>query len=169
MDTSLGAKKTIQKIKISPPKGLSQLRTLEEARDLVRTEMEKHEGLKDWTLEFSAAKSRAGSARFEQKMIRIAAGYAVLVAEEKLRDCVLHEIAHALVGPGHNHDQVWKQKALEIGCSGDRCHTTAFSTAKYLVRCAKNCFPPAERHRLPPSSVRCSFCQGKIEFALNQV
>src|SRR5262245_23186804 len=29
---------------------------------------------------------------------------------------ILHEIAHAIVGPGHGHNDVWATKAREIGC-----------------------------------------------------
>lgn len=37
------------------------------------------------------------------------------------RNTMLHEIAHALVGPSHGHDHVWKRQARAIGCTGDRC------------------------------------------------
>lgn len=37
-----------------------------------------------------------------------------------IRDTWLHEIAHALVGPDHGHDEVWRTKALAIGCDGKR-------------------------------------------------
>ena len=36
---------------------------------------------------------------------------------DHIRDTILHEIAHALVGPCHGHDAVWRQKAREIGCT----------------------------------------------------
>lgn len=35
------------------------------------------------------------------------------------KQVLLHEIAHALLGPDHGHDQVWKDKALQIGCRPD--------------------------------------------------
>jgi hypothetical protein len=40
--------------------------------------------------------------------------------EDEVKDTILHEIAHGLT-PGHNHDSVWRRKALEIGCNGERC------------------------------------------------
>lgn len=33
-------------------------------------------------------------------------------------DTVAHEVAHALVGPAHGHDAVWRRKAVELGGSG---------------------------------------------------
>ena len=40
---------------------------------------------------------------------------------EEVRDTILHEIAHALVGPGHGHDAVWKRQCIEIGARPVRC------------------------------------------------
>ena len=37
-----------------------------------------------------------------------------------VRFIILHEIAHALVGPGHDHDEIWKAKDLSIGGKGER-------------------------------------------------
>ena len=35
--------------------------------------------------------------------------------ESEVKDLILHEIAHALVGCQHGHDHVWKAKCREIG------------------------------------------------------
>lgn len=37
--------------------------------------------------------------------------------EEDIKDTVLHEIAHAIVGGKHHHDCVWKACCNKIGCS----------------------------------------------------
>ena len=34
---------------------------------------------------------------------------------EEIRNTILHEIAHALVGNENGHNLVWKKKALELG------------------------------------------------------
>src|SRR5215471_13596338 len=40
-----------------------------------------------------------------------------------------HEIAHAIVGPNHGHDQVWTEKHLEMGGDGQPCgHFTIDAT-----------------------------------------
>ena len=44
-----------------------------------------------------------------------------LHSDDEVLDTILHEIAHALVGPQHGHDAVWRAKAREIGCTGERC------------------------------------------------
>jgi hypothetical protein len=40
---------------------------------------------------------------------------------EEIVDTILHEIAHALVGPRHGHDTVWKAKCTDIGARPERC------------------------------------------------
>lgn len=41
---------------------------------------------------------------------------------EEVNDLILHEIAHALVGGDHGHDEVWKAKCVEIGARPERCY-----------------------------------------------
>ena len=43
---------------------------------------------------------------------------------EESKDVVLHEIAHALTGPGHGHDWAWKQKCVLVGARPERCYTS---------------------------------------------
>ena len=44
-----------------------------------------------------------------------------------LVDTLLHEIAHAIVGPGHAHDAVWQTAARRIDCKAKRCSTVTHS------------------------------------------
>lgn len=84
--------------------------------------LEKH-GLNDWRFEFNRAKKRFGFCRPSAKLISTSQHLALLNDESILTNHLLHEIAHALVGASHGHDYVWKRKAMEIGCNGERCYT----------------------------------------------
>ena len=77
--------------------------------------------LTDWRVEFDGAKRRAGVCRFAEQVIGLSGPLTELHSEAEVRDTVLHEIAHALVGPAHAHDAVWRDIARRIGCSGRRC------------------------------------------------
>lgn len=91
-----------------------------EAR-LLATALMHHHGLGDWRLVFDNAKTRAGVCRPGRREIGLSRVLTGLHSESEVRDTILHEIAHALVGVGHGHDAVWRAKATEIGCSGARC------------------------------------------------
>lgn len=90
------------------------------ARRLARDLMTRH-GLSGWRLVFDNAKTRAGVCRYDREEIGLSRPLVLLHDEEQVRDTVLHEIAHALTGPRHGHDRVWRATARRIGCSGERC------------------------------------------------
>ncbi|ABL83305.1 MULTISPECIES: SprT family zinc-dependent metalloprotease [unclassified Nocardioides] len=93
---------------------------LEAARRLGRELLDQH-GLTTWTLVLDRAKQRAGVCRHARREIGLSAPLTTLHPEPEVRDTILHEIAHALVGPRRGHDEVWRAAALRIGCSGQRC------------------------------------------------
>ncbi|NJC71645.1 SprT family zinc-dependent metalloprotease [Planosporangium thailandense] len=93
---------------------------LDEARELAVGLMAEH-GLSGWRLVFDEAKTRAGVCRPDTREIGLSRPLTRLYDREQVRDTVLHEIAHALVGTRHGHDRVWRATALRIGCSGTRC------------------------------------------------
>ena len=93
---------------------------LTRARQLATTLMARH-GLRGWRLVFDDAKTRAGVCRFAEREIGLSRPLISLYEAEHVTETVLHEIAHALAGPGHAHDRVWRATARRIGCSGERC------------------------------------------------
>ena len=88
-----------------------------------------------WVFGFDLANSRAGVCRYAERRIDLSVSYGLAATRGEIEDTVLHEIAHAIVGPKHNHDVVWKAKAREIGCAGERCHRVQHSTPKWIGEC----------------------------------
>lgn len=96
---------------------------LGECKKLVDAELIKF-GLKEkgWSFCWISAKRELGHCNYFKKQICLSMDFVMLdgVTEYNIKDTILHEIAHALVGVNHNHDLVWIRKAIEIGCSGER-------------------------------------------------
>jgi hypothetical protein len=114
-------------------------------------------GLADWTVVLTRAKKQAGICRFARREIGLSAPITVLEDEAEVRDTILHEIAHALVGPRHGHDAVWRAKALEIGCSGRRCATGEGVPGTWVGTCPAG--HQVRRHRRPVRVVSCPVCR----------
>lgn len=96
-------------------------------------------GLDDWDIFLDSSKRRAGMCDYEMKRLYFSM-YFILNTDlcfNKKIDVVLHEIAHALVGPGHDHDNIWRQKALDIGSSGNEF--VEFNLVKPLITQKCNC------------------------------
>ncbi len=117
-------------------------------------------GLSDWFLALDRAKTRAGVCRPAKREISLSAHLTELHPESEVRDTILHEIAHALVGPSHGHDAVWRATALGIGCSAQRCSSAdapAISGA-WLGTCPQG--HSTTRHRAPTRVSICTVCRG---------
>lgn len=91
-----------------------------EAVSMARRLVREH-GLEGWVVKLDRAKTRAGVTKFATRTIGLSKPLTMLHDEAAVRDTILHEIAHALVGPRHGHDAVWRETAQRIGCSGERC------------------------------------------------
>ena len=119
---------------------------------------------KGWRFSFDRAKRRAGSCKFSKKEITIAKAYAEQQEGMEIKNTILHEIAHALVGSQHGHSQIWRKKAKEIGCDASRCHHIVFSKPKYVLTCYNRCFE-VSRYRVNQSFMQskiCSKCNSKL-------
>jgi predicted SprT family Zn-dependent metalloprotease len=97
---------------------------LSDVRDLALRLMTEH-GLHGWSLQFSKSCRVFGHCSYKKQQITLSAPLSALNTETRVRNTILHEVAHALVGPGHKHNKFWKQKAITIGCDGERCYDSS--------------------------------------------
>jgi predicted SprT family Zn-dependent metalloprotease len=77
--------------------------------------------VRGWRLEFRNFANRLGCCSSQHKIIAINAYYAENNEEGVVLDTLVHEVAHALVGPVRGHDLVWKAMALKLGCIPSAC------------------------------------------------
>ena len=115
-------------------------------------------GLVGWRVELDGAKRRAGVCRYAERVIGLSAPMTRVHSEDLVRDTVLHEIAHALVGAEHGHDAVWRRTAVRIGASGERCVSTDAPTVigAWIGVCAAG--HVRDRHRRPERVLSCVQC-----------
>lgn len=129
---------------------------------MARSLMVEH-GLSGWTFKWDGAKRRAGQCNYTKRTISLSRPLTALHDESKVRDTVLHEIAHALVGAGNGHNGVWRRKAIEIGSDGKRCFASDPSeqpAPNWIAKCPQGHLAGARYRRpkngQPMSCARCS-------------
>ena len=125
---------------------------LDEIERLANRLMLKHNlPIAGWRFKFDMSKRRFGVCKYRSKTIGLSAPLCLLNDMANITDTILHEIAHALVGNAHGHDWVWKQKALEIGCNGNRCYDSSEVVqpkGKYIAICP-SCNYTYNRYKQP--------------------
>lgn len=92
---------------------------LNDARTMADTMIEHYE-LDGWVFRFDNAQRRLGLCVYSRKTISMGRVYVVAADLEHVRQTMLHEIAHALLGPAHGHDAAWRATAASIGYTGKR-------------------------------------------------
>jgi predicted SprT family Zn-dependent metalloprotease len=128
-----------------------------EARKLAVESMARH-GLHDWTFQFNWRKRSMGLCRYAVKTLELSVHLVDRNGPDEILDTILHEIAHALVGPGHGHDAVWRRKCVEIGATPKRCGHAEMPEGRWRAECA-TCGARFDRHR-KPQRMKGWFCRG---------
>lgn len=77
---------------------------------------------KGWRTCFSKNEKNIASCHYNEKRIQFNVIALQSQGEADIKKTILHEIAHALVGPGYGHGEVWINKAREIGLLNPELH-----------------------------------------------
>ena len=93
---------------------------LEQLTAAAAARMAEH-GLVGWTFGLAGSKRRLGVCKYRRKRIEISEYYARHNPDAAVLDTLLHEIAHALAGPGAKHGPAWKAVAVRIGATPHAC------------------------------------------------
>ena len=90
--------------------------------------------------------------------------------DEEVYDTLLHEIAHALAGPGAGHGPVWKAICIKIGAKPHRCYGEQVNMpqGRYQATCG-GCQRVHHKHRRPRGKYFCKACgreRGQLCFVI---
>lgn len=118
-----------------------------------------------WSFGFDNAKTRAGLCNYNSKRITVSRYLAARYDDDDIHQVLLHEVAHALVGPGAGHGAKWKAVAQDLGYTGKRLHGGAIAgeLAPWVGTC------PAGhlhyRYKRPAHPLACGKCSRRFDAA----
>jgi predicted SprT family Zn-dependent metalloprotease len=118
-----------------------------------------------WRFKFDNAKVRFGYCQHRLHTISLSSKLVLLNEEPRVRNTILHEIAHALCKPGDGHNRAWRQMARAIGCDGQRAYNhyaVAQPPEKYEASCP-NCGTTFKTHRRRTKSA-CARCCSQYNY-----
>lgn len=136
------------------------------AAQMARTLLDQH-GLTEWRVEFDRAKRRLGQCRYSTRTIGLGRDYVLHNDENLVRDTILHEIAHALVGPGAGHGLVWKNKCREIGArpvARKDWQEVNSPPGAWEGRCGCGVSKRHRRPKYPHAVFQCRVCRVKFSY-----
>lgn len=114
-------------------------------------------GLSTWNVQFDNAYTRAGCCHYNKRIISLSRNLITLCDAKQVQDVILHEIAHAITGPGHAHNQKWKHWAKRVGANPQACLRNApRPSPKWLGRCPAG--HEITRYRRSRKPLSCAVC-----------
>lgn len=132
---------------------------LTQAQTMARELMSEHGVARDWKFSFDNAKKRFGRCSHQKRTIQLSAPITLLNDEAAVKDTILHEVAHALAGPGQGHNSVWKACCRQVGANPERCYDTAdvvSPASPWKYQCPK-CGVEAPVYRRPKQNARTAY------------
>lgn len=134
---------------------------IEKAKELAMMLMRENK-LTEWKLHFDNARNRFGKCSHTLKQINLSTILVKLNDEQKVKETILHEIAHATIGPGNGHNRKWKTAAVSIGCNAERCFADEVITprATFTGTCP-TCKREIQRHARRASLSCGGCCKGR--------
>lgn len=111
-----------------------------------------------WSFDFDHATRRAGQCDFGRKRITVSRHLAARFDDDAIHQTLLHEVAHALAGPGTGHGPIWRGIASDLGYVGGTTHNgpIADDRARWRGECPKG--HEFVRFRRPSREVSCGQC-----------
>jgi predicted SprT family Zn-dependent metalloprotease len=132
---------------------------LADAEKLARALMKQYR-LKGWVYATNRRKKTLGLCFSRLKRIELSVNFIVYNGIAIVRETILHEIAHALVGTEHGHDAIWKAMAEDVGAKPSRTtKNVVMPPGKWQATCG-GCGVLFSRYRRPKyaAATNCRGC-----------
>jgi hypothetical protein len=146
---------------------------LEAAKSLTDALLRQWPNLNGWELQINPRFTRIlGQCDYRRRLIVLGKSFVLLNDEPLIVQSAKHEIAHALVGPGHGHDEIWKRQAVALGIPPDACDKTARLPLGKLIAACPCCATVYSIYRKPKNlnaTIRWCIPCGPIKGALTFV
>lgn len=125
-----------------------------------------------WTFGFNNAINRLGVCKWVQKRIELSKQFVLSNNEYTVEQTIRHEIAHALdskIRGFSNHDNVWKNIAIQCGHTGERTGESNYdeSVYKWLGECPNHGILGRWTRR-PNDNKFCKKCSSKVQIFENK-
>lgn len=118
----------------------------------------------DFRLKFNNRKRTLGYCKHSTLTISLSKEFVKLNDEDKVRDILLHEIAHALSPLNEGHGRIFKSNAISIGCKNIMSNTTDKSIVsakgRFVYTCP-NCGNKVHFYRRKSRKSACGECCNK--------
>lgn len=116
-----------------------------------------------WAFAFDGATRRAGLCDFDRQRISVSRYLAARSDDAANEQTLLHEIAHALAGPGAGHGARWRRVASELGYHGGATYPGEAATelAPWVGLCPAG--HVVYRYRRPTRAMSCSLCAPRFD------
>jgi predicted SprT family Zn-dependent metalloprotease len=111
-----------------------------------------------WSFAFDRATRRAGLCDFRRKRISVSRHLAERFDDDAIHQTLLHEVAHALAGPGTGHGAEWRRIARELGYVGGTTHDGPIADERARWRGSCPSGHEFVRFRRPSREVSCGRC-----------
>ena len=126
--------------------------------------LHKH-GLDDWSIQVYGKRSVLAEAWHTQKTIKVSRFFIYVANREQFDGVILHEITHALLGPGFGHGKEFIDTCTRI--SPDNKYATesgSFKIHRYKFTCPRCEFVGTSNANRDMACARCSTVSGLVRF-----
>ena len=140
---------------------------IEMAEAMLQEECSREGLLKEgWSTAISNRMKRSfGMCNYTYKTITLSKTLVEANSEERVRNTILHEIAHAIAGHTAGHGWKWRQVAQMLGCDARRCFSsenTVIPQGKYTLTCPA-CGKTSQRQKRTHRTPSCGKCSRRYD------